>query len=600
MAFTNQWHGLVWPDIQPSPDNPSVLVWQHGLAFWVFCYYSYLTFLLGVVVLWRKVFMQSGKMQRQSIFLIIGTLIPIGANTIYLLGYSPVKGLDLTPFAFAVSGLLYAITIFQYRFMDIVPVARGALVERMPDGIVVLNEEGVIADFDPAAREIGGKGMQSGLGQKLGLVWPQLDVLRQQLEDGQHTEMLVDGAVKKYLDVSLTEIKGNRGKIAGQLIMLRDITERREIEQTLRESEARYEALVEQSNEGVLIVQNGEYRFANRTMEEILGYGVEEIIGQKLPFGVVGEEMEEIKERYDRRQAGEAAPSIYGLRLKRKDGGVRDIEINVGTISYEGKLANIVTLRDVTERKLAERKLEELYQEEKRLRGSLQEEIEKRSKYTRALVHELNTPLTSILASSELLETEVSDDTLQSLVQNIRRSSQNLEQRIGELIDLARGEVGMSKINAVPLDLGVILKEIVSEMKPVGEGKGLKIELELEQLPEILGDRSRLRQVMSNLLNNAIKFTVKGGVKVRGKVYDQGNVLVEVEDSGRGMEEDEVKDLFDPYRRKVRAGERLSGLGIGLALARQFVELHRGQIWVTSQPGKGSIFRFTLPVGLVK
>jgi len=185
---------------------------------------------------------------------------------------------------------------------------------------------------------------------------------------------------------------------------------------------------------------------------------------------------------------------------------------------------------------------------------------------------------------------------LQALVQNIRRSSLNLEQRINELIELARGEVGMLKIDILPLDMGELLKEIVSEMKPVGGGKGLKIELELEELPQVLGDRSRLRQVMSNLLNNAIKFTVRGGVKVRGKVYDQEHILVEVEDSGQGLEENEIENLFDPYRRKVKTGERLSGLGIGLALAKQFVDLHGGQIWVTSQPGKGSTFSFTVPV----
>jgi signal transduction histidine kinase len=255
-----------------------------------------------------------------------------------------------------------------------------------------------------------------------------------------------------------------------------------------------------------------------------------------------------------------------------------------------------MVLRDITERKLTQRKLETLYSEERRLSNSLQEEIDKRSKYTRALVHELRTPLTSILASSELLESEINDSILSALVKNIRRASLNLEQRINELIELARGEIGMLKINPMPLDMSELIREIVSEMTPVASGKGLAMVSEIPDLPLVQGERSRLRQVMTNLLSNAIKFTNKGTVTVRASKYGSDLILVQVQDTGRGIDKEQMEDLFDPYRRKTNTGWEMGGLGIGLALSKIFIDLHKGRIWAESTPGSGSIFSFTIPI----
>jgi signal transduction histidine kinase len=211
-------------------------------------------------------------------------------------------------------------------------------------------------------------------------------------------------------------------------------------------------------------------------------------------------------------------------------------------------------------------------------------------------VHELRTPLTSILASGELLEAEIKDSILLALVRNIRRASLNLEQRINELIELARGEIGMLKINARPLDMEQLLRDIISEMSPIATAKGLLLVSEIGNLPLVMGDRSRLRQVMSNLLSNAIKFTLKGVVSVTAASEGSERVLVQVKDTGKGIDKEQIEDLFDPYRRKVNAGQELGGLGIGLALTKMFVELHGGKIRVESQPESGTVFSFTIPV----
>ena len=187
---------------------------------------------------------------------------------------------------------------------------------------------------------------------------------------------------------------------------------------------------------------------------------------------------------------------------------------------------------------------------------------DKRSKYTRALVHELKTPLTSILASSELLESEIKDEIPASLVKNIRRAALNLELRIGELLELARGETGLLKINKIPLDLGGLIREILSEAGPVAAQKNLLLISDIPALPLVYGDKTRLRQVIHHLLSNAVKFTNKGTIAVSARSDDANFVMVQIKDTGRGIEKDQMDNLFDPYRSKIRAGEEIGGIGM--------------------------------------
>jgi PAS domain S-box-containing protein len=419
---------LGWFNISLLTDQDgSFVVWAHSSIFWIQITYLTLLVLWGILILGRYMLQRSDFYRRQFFIILIGTLIPGISILCYTLRYLPTGPIDWLPLSFVLGGLIYAVTIFRFKFLDVVTVARGELVERLPDGILVLNSEGRVADLNPAAEKILGTSKLAVLGKWLDRVWPDLDPLATNPQIGQHTELVrEDNGKLQYLDISLTAVKGAKGKAQGHLLVIRDITERRKMEQALMESESRYETLIEQSNEGVLIIQDGVYKFANRTMTEITGYSVKELVGKLIPFTIAEDDQKILQERYSLRVSEQALPTVYDIGLIRKDGEKRDSEISIGTIVYEAYLAEMLTVRDVTERKVTQRKLEELLNEEKRLSTSLQEEIEKRRKYTRALVHELKTPLTAILASGELLEDEVKDSILMALVKNIRQSSLNM------------------------------------------------------------------------------------------------------------------------------------------------------------------------------
>ena len=245
----------------------------------------------------------------------------------------------------------------------------------------------------------------------------------------------------------------------------------------------------------------------------------------------------------------------------------------------------------------SENELQKLYQKEKQLRQELETEIKKRIEFTRALVHELKTPITPVLASSELLLHQTKDATMLGLAQNINQGATNLDRRIDELLDLAKGEVGTLRLNLEPIDPMQLLQAIVNEVTPVALRNGQSLDVELpSSLPTVRADEERIRQVVLNLMNNAFKFTPAGG-KIALRARAEGaNLVVEVQDTGRGISKEDQQLLFEPYRSLESDKEHLSGLGLGLSLSKKLLELHGGQIWAKSQTGKGSTFGFSVPL----
>ena len=179
---------------------------------------------------------------------------------------------------------------------------------------------------------------------------------------------------------------------------------------------------------------------------------------------------------------------------------------------------------------------------------------------------------------------------------NVNRGALNLNKRIDELLELARSELNVLQLNPGKLDPATLMQDIVSEMGPMAAKHRQRLLLELPApLPVIEADPERVRQVITNLLTNSLKFTHSGGEIVLRGTFDEQNITIEVQDNGPGLTKGEVDRLFQPYYRKESDREHLSGLGLGLALCKTLVELHGGKIWAKSQESKGSTFTFTLP-----
>lgn len=215
------------------------------------------------------------------------------------------------------------------------------------------------------------------------------------------------------------------------------------------------------------------------------------------------------------------------------------------------------------------------------------------------LSHELKTPLTSIIAAAGLLEEELqdtADESHRKLMQTIIRNSNSLETRLVELLDIVKTGSGKLQLQFEPVDLKSIILGTCMQISPLIHNKGQKLNTELPDfVPIIQADGQRLEQVLLNLMNNASKFTPDGGIiTVRVHKEDTG-LVVEVSDNGIGIPKDQQDRLFKPYSRVAADRQRHPGLGLGLALSKQVIELHGGKIWVDSDADKGATFSFFLP-----
>ncbi|MEW6756537.1 MAG: PAS domain S-box protein, partial [Candidatus Latescibacterota bacterium] len=526
--------------------------------------------------------------------------------------------------------------------------------ESVSDGVAVADLEGTITELNRRAVEMHGAGGAAGVvgTNAFDLIAPshrELAVagMQRTLEHGTSGPIeldlvRVDGS-EYPAELSASVLRDAAGEPSGFITTIRDVTERKRaeeelarhrfhleelveertrelrranerlraeidqrkwIEQALRQSEERFRTIVEGLPIAVSIsrMADGSIVYVNQHFADIVsgdGASRGQLLGRSTAefYADPG-----VRDRLlERLAAGERVrcEEIAGRRL---DGSEFCVMASIEPLVFEGEEALMVGFYDITERKKAERKLRRLYERERELREQVEEEMGKRVEFTRALAHELKTPLTPVVMSSQILTSKLEDELLLRVAKNIERGASNLNSRIDELLDLARGEVGMLHIRPERVDLLELLREVVEEVSAVPASRGQRLVAKLPSgmppvVREVSADRVRVKQVVMNLLNNAFKYTPEGGritLRVRG---DEGNVVVEVKDTGPGIEKGDVKRLFNPYHRIDSDRERLSGLGLGLALCKTLVELHGGRIWVKSRVGKGSTFGFSLPVG---
>lgn len=268
-------------------------------------------------------------------------------------------------------------------------------------------------------------------------------------------------------------------------------------------------------------------------------------------------------------------------------------------LKEERDLLHVVAERlgRIIEHKMAESTLQSTYQREKELRERLQAEMRGRVDFTRKLIHELKTPLTALMATSQLLFDETRGTRLEKIARYAWEGADNLNKRIEELHDVTKAEMGKLELKLKQLNIGQLLLSLTEETRALSQQHGMSISLELkEPLPEVYADGERVRQVMLNLINNAFEYA-KDGKRVTIKASRKSNsVMIELKDYGPGIAVEKQRALFKPEHGLPYCDNGTGGLGVGLMLCKVLVELHGGKIWLRSRVGKGSSFFFTLPV----
>jgi PAS domain S-box-containing protein len=273
LVATNGWHGLIWPAITPSSNEPgAILIYDHGIGFYLNAVYTYILMFIGLILLGQFLDQSPKLYQKQISIVLIAAIVPIIANLVYILQESPVEGLDPTPFAFTVTGILIGYSIFRYKLLDIVPVAYNNLFDKISSGVMVINSQKRIIDINPAARELL-KIDQELIGSFVEEKLDQFSVLYPL--DNIKSEIKREINIKKpplWLDLQIISLDKKEQRL-GWLITFRNISARKKAESSLKNSEMEYRDLVDNSLIGIYKTDlEGNLLFANDALRDIFGY----------------------------------------------------------------------------------------------------------------------------------------------------------------------------------------------------------------------------------------------------------------------------------------------------------------------------------------
>ncbi len=243
--------------------------------------------------------------------------------------------------------------------------------------------------------------------------------------------------------------------------------------------------------------------------------------------------------------------------------------------------------------------IKNLYKDLEIKNQQLAELAEMKSRFTSMVSHELRTPLTAIKSGLKIVVggkagavTEEQREYLELVERNIER----LSRLINNVLEYQKLQAGKMEFHPAPTDINGIAKEVYRMMEPLVKERGLKLQLKLdENLPEVLADRDKISQVFINLLNNAIKFTDEGFIEIVTDQPGEG-VRVSIIDSGIGIPEHDISKVFESFEQAGSGNRKAGGTGLGLAITKEIIEHHKGRIWIESEVGKGSCFRFQLPI----
>ncbi|MDD5590536.1 MAG: PAS domain S-box protein [Dehalococcoidales bacterium] len=414
------------------------------------------------------------------------------------------------------------------------------------------------------------------------------------------SDELYEPALGNYLEITVSPLIDDNGIMIGTVHLARDVTGRKTAEAAHKTSEEKLRLIFQSASEGIACSDlNGNISEANDPALRLFGYGSkEEIIGHNFFEFIIPEDIERAGKNIEMTLTLGRATGVEYTFLK-KDGARFPGELNASVLNdASGKPAGFVAVfSDITERKQHEIALVESYRHELATRRELEEERRRRIRFTHWLVHELKTPLTPMVASSEMLTRTVTGPGLLRLSRNIYNGTMSLEKRVNELLDLARIEIGEMKLNPQPVDIINLIRETVERMSQMKNERRQSISCRLPgSLPQINADPHRLEQVLMNLIGNAFKHTPPESTVTVSARQEKDDLVIEVQDNGPGISKTAQKRLFDPYFHSRAASDIEEGLGLGLPIARHIVDLHGGRIWVKSKTGQGSTFGFSLPL----
>jgi len=607
LVWTNDIHGLIWSQVVLDTSGPfPAMQVSYGAWFWVQWIYAYLLLLFGTVLLIRMVTTFPDLYRWQAILLLFGAIVPWFGNVAYILNLTRIPNLDLTPFAFSLSGVAVGWSLFRLRFFDIMPVARRTVVDSMSDAVIVLDRQNRIVDLNPAAGRLIESPNSDAVGRTVTQVlsgWAELLVHCRDQTESQAELVKYGTAGVQHFEMQISPLYDRQHRPTGRLIVLRDITARKAADEALHESEERFRQVVSSLSDHVYTTEftrDGHQTnlFIAPNVEALTGYPLENFTADWSfwPKKVIHpEDRAAAAAQVERFAQGQNSEMEY--RMERADGQiiwVRDSgQVRMNPDGQRWVVFGVVS--DITERKEAEQALAQV-------RDQALEASRLKSQFLATVSHEFRTPLNAVLGFSEMLQTGVygplSDKQL-SITNKIIGSATDLTLLVNDILDQAHLETGKLELTVCRLAPSDLITRLNSTMSSLAESKGLQLITSInDNMPAILeGDAHRLYQILTYLVGNALKFTEQGRVEVSFFRSNDTHWAMQVADTGPGIPAEAQQFIFDPFRQvDSSTTRRYGGSGLGLAITKRLVTLMGGQITVESEPEQGSTFTVLLPL----
>jgi PAS domain S-box-containing protein len=472
-----------------------------------------------------------------------------------------------------------------------------SLVEINPTAIVTVERDGVVTSWNLAAEELFGYARDEAIGRNLDDLVVGREDLRSQavsyeevLRVGRFHAVTQrarrDGTLADVELIVVPVIEG--GQATGYLVIYHDISE-------LQRQKQYYQSLLEVSPTAIVTVDpDHKVTSWNPAAEKLFGYSREEAIGEDIDALVANSEAVHHEAVQLSRQTREAGQVQLTTRRTRKDGSLVDVDVRAAPIRVGEEMVGLYAIyHDISELQ--------------RAREQAEAATQAKSAFLAMMSHEIRTPMNAVIGMTGLLlDTDLTAEQ-RSYAEVIGNSGEALLAVIDDILDFSKIEAGRLELERRPLDLRDCVESALEVVAATASGKGLDLAYLLEQgLPgAVVGDATRLRQILINLLNNAVKFTDDGEVVVsvdgealgsdEGKGGRKHRLHFAVRDSGIGIPEDRLSRLFESFSQvDASTTRRYGGTGLGLAISKRLSELMGGTIWVESRVGEGSTFHFTI------
>jgi PAS domain S-box-containing protein len=488
--------------------------------------------------------------------------------------------------------------------LDALQARLAAIVASSDDAIVSKNLDGIIQSWNTGAERIFGWKADEVIGKPITIIIPE-DRLHEEpkilarLRAGERVDHFETIRVTKdgrpvHISVTISPVRDSTGRIIGASKIARDIT-------LVKEYERRMTNFVENANVGLhWVAPDGTILWANRHELEMMGYSQDEFVGRNIvDFHADRAVIEDMLGKFKRGERLDSFPA----RVLRKDGQVRHVLISSCPNFENDKFKNTQCFtHDVTELKRAEEERNQLLERERAARMEAERASRMKDEFLATLSHELRTPLNAILGYADLMRSgRIASADMPEVLEVIQRNARAQTQIIEDLLDLSRIVSGKIRLDVQRTDLAAVVNAAIDTVRPAAEAKGIKLTAVIDPLVgPVKGDPARLQQVVWNLLSNAIKFTPKQGKVQVALERVNSHVEIVVSDTGEGIKPDFLPYVFDRFRQAdATSTRRHGGLGIGLAIVKQLVELHGGTVRAKSPgAGQGSTFFIALPLSV--